>query len=575
MVRSMEGEGQLKRLGWLLPLRLASYVILFTVVVLRLDYPSYLHLPFVTYSVLTLGFAVLLAVSDRQKFQLLSSIVIGLQFVLEIIVESAIIYATGGVNSPFSALFLLTIVSVALTYHLVGTLMVASFVSISYTFIIWLGLAGTDGVLPFHRVLSTVFSSQDSVFYSIFLHILIFYLVAFISGYLAERLKARDRQLADTSRELRKARLETDDILRHLNSGLLTIDAGGCIVFFNRAAERILDYREEDVKGMRCDEVFAERMPNLASALMNDLATRVQHPRKEIEILNADRTSIPLGLSTSPLTEDGGMLRGLIAIFSDLTDAKLLEGKVRAADRLAAVGELSASIAHEIRNPLAAISGSVEVLDGELQLKGENSRLMQLIVKESHRLSRILSEFLLYAKIDRPIYNKVELCHLVNEVIRILYHQPSFHENMKINFEADESIIYVVGDEDLIKQLLLNLAVNACEAFEVKGDQLTFRIAADPADGAVKLYVQDNGPGIPTENMKRIYEPFYSTKKQGTGLGLAIVHRVCVVLQLDISINSQLDEGTTFMIEFETYKSDKINIPAVESETGTPLSEMA
>ncbi|MEA3297734.1 MAG: ATP-binding protein, partial [candidate division Zixibacteria bacterium] len=404
-----------------------------------------------------------------------------------------------------------------------------------------------------------------SVFYSIFLHILIFYLVAFISGYLAEHLKARDRQLANTSRELRKARLETDDILRNLNSGLLTIDAGGYILFYNRSAERILGYREEDVKGMRCDEVFAERMPNLALTLMDSLSNREQHPRKEIEILNAKDTIIPLGLSTSPLMEDEGTLRGLIAIFSDLTDAKLLEAKVRAADRLAAVGEMSASIAHEIRNPLAAISGSVEVLDSELHFEGENARLMQLIVKESHRLSRILSEFLLYARIDRPIYNKVELCHLVNEVIRILHHHPAFRENMKIDVEADESIIYVVGDEDLIKQLLLNLAVNACEEFETKGDQLTFRIAANPACGTVELYVQDNGPGISPENMKKIYEPFFSTKKQGTGLGLAIVHRVCTALQLNVSIDSQLSEGTTFMIEFEICKSDKIDPSAIDS----------
>ena len=216
---------------------------------------------------------------------------------------------------------------------------------------------------------------------------------------------------------LRRARLETDDILRHLNSGLLTVDARGNIIYFNRAAERILGYHEEDVKGMLCDEVFAERMPCLAQCLRDGLIAGLEHPRKELEITNLRGQKLPLGLSTSILREEDREMRGIIAIFSDLTEAKQLEAKVRTADRLAAVGELSASIAHEIRNPLAAISGSVEVLKREQQVSHENNRLMTLIVKESDRLTNILNEFLSYARIDRPAYNKVEICHLISEVL--------------------------------------------------------------------------------------------------------------------------------------------------------------
>ena len=550
---------RLKRLGWFLPLRLISFVILFAVVVFWIDYPKFLHLPLILYSILTLGVALLLAFERFSKYKIAAAAVVSLQFLLEIIIESCVIHATGNINSPFSALFLLTIVSAALAYRLVGTLVVASLVSLAYTFIIWLRSGESGTPLYFPNALKSLVSAQDAVFYSIFLHILIFYLIAFISGYLAERLEARDRQLADTSRALKRAKLETDDILRHLSSGLLTVDAFGNIIFFNRAAENILGYREEEVKGMRCDKVFADRMPELARDLMDGLKRVVSHPRQEITILDYKRQTIPLGLSTSILKEESGALRGFIAIFTDLTEAKQLESKVRAADRLAAVGELSASIAHEIRNPLAAISGSVEVLDKELSLQGENKQLMELIVKESHRLSRILSEFLQYARIDRPAYNKVELCHLINDVIQILHHQPSFTTDMKINFESDNSIVYVVGDEDLIKQLLINLAVNATEALEENGDELSFRLAIDTVGGIVDLYIQDNGSGIKPENVRRVYQPFFSTKKQGSGLGLAIVHRICSALNVDISFDSQVDQGTTFRVEFKTYKNERIN----------------
>jgi len=560
----MERHNRLRRLGWFLPLRLASYVILMSVVVFWMGYPKYLQFQVVLYSLLTLGFVVGLAFEKRIRLNSVVQTIIGLQFLFEIAIESGVIYATGNVNSSFSALFILTIVSAALAYRLVGTLVIASLVSVAYAFIVWVGLVtGTDSAITV-RTLKTIFSVHDSVFYSIFLHILIFYLVAFISGYLAERSSTQDQKLADTSRALRRAKLETDDILRHLNSGLITLDTHGYIIYFNRAAERILGYSEEQVRGMLCCEVFAERMPNLADSLMEGIKQGIVHPRKEIEIINGDRKRVPLGLSTSILTEEESNLRGVIAIFSDLTEAKELENKVRAADRLAAVGELSASIAHEIRNPLAAISGSVEVLSREIAVSGDNARLMELIVKESDHLSKILSDFLTYARITRPVYNKVELCHIIGDVIEVLHHHDAYHGGISIRLESNESIVYVVGDEDLIKQLLMNLTLNACESFDASGGEIIFRVVEDRSVGTVELHIQDNGPGIAQENLGRIFEPFFSTKKQGTGLGLSIVHRIVNALQLDLNIDTQPGHGTRFLIRLRSYLQEK---PDVQDQT--------
>ncbi|MFC1475208.1 nitrogen regulation protein NR(II) [Candidatus Zixiibacteriota bacterium] len=546
---------KLKVFGWFLPLRLAQYIILFGVVVFWMNYPQFIRSQFVLYSILTLCFSVFLAAEKKYKLKNVTSILIGLQFLFELIIESSIIYSTGNINSPFSVLFILTIISAALVYRLIGSLILASLTSVAYAFIIWLGLGWRDDPELSMKALKTIFSTQDSVFYSIFLHILIFYLVAFISGYLSERLKERDKLLEVASQALKKAKLETDDILKHLNSGLLTIDANGYIIYFNRAAEKILGYREEDVKGMHCKDVFAERMPDLSSSLLAGIRANIEHPRKEIAILNHDGGQVPLGLSTSILREIDHGMRGIIAIFSDLTEAKLLESKVRIADRLSAIGELSASIAHEIRNPLAAISGSVEVLKSDLDVSGENKRLMNLIIKESDRLTNLLNEFLTYAKIDRPKYQKVELLHIVSDVIEILHHHRSFSDNININIDSDESIIYVVGDEGLIKQLLLNIAVNACEAFIAQKGSLIFRLVYKKDVGKIELYIQDDGPGIDPDLLKDIYNPFFSTKKEGTGLGLSIVQKICSALKLYISVDSQIDEGTTFMIEFNVYQN--------------------
>jgi two-component system sensor histidine kinase PilS (NtrC family) len=549
----MRKHTNLERIDWFLPLRLTTYVILLAAIVLWAHNPPFLQIPFIIYSSLTLGIAFLLSGKNRIKFAFVIPWIVALHFVCEVIIETVVVSSTGDLGSPFTAMYILTIVSAALVYRLNGTILMASIVSITLMLAVWIEKFNENmeefSLDEFVRVLN----GKEQTVYSMFFHVLILYLVAFISGYLAERLKQRDRQLADTSQALKKAKLETDDILRHLSSGLMTVDANGMVMFFNKAAERILGYSEDDVKGFRCDEVFSNRMPELSKCILAGIVNRMEFPRRELEITNNQGQRVPLGLSTSVLTEENGTIRGVIAIFSDLTDAKELEGKVRAADRLAAVGELSACIAHEIRNPLAAISGSVEVLKKELALAGENKQLMELIVKESDRLTKMLTKFLQYARIERSSFNKVELCHVISETIEILYHQESMSPNIEIEFISEDSIVYVIGDEDLIKQILINLAANACEAIGESTGKITFKVLNDPDNGIVKLLISDNGPGIAPDILRKIYQPFFSTRKTGTGLGLSIVHRIAETLGLDLRVNSKLAEGTTFELCFKTY----------------------
>ncbi len=554
-------------LRWFLPFRLATYVVLLIVIIFWLHAPGWAQAVFVLYSLLTLAMAASTTFADRLASRWIAPVVTTLQFAAEIAIESAIVFSTGDINSPYLGLFLLTIVSAALVYQLVGTLVTASAAAIAYSIVVWLskfGQGAIDGADP-----ESLWLAERATLYSLLLHLLVFYLVAFISGMLAHRLRAQEEQLADTSLALRRARLETDDILRHLNSGLLTIDHFGTIVYFNRTAERILGYEEDRVRGIPCIRAFGERMPVLASCLMDGIQNGIEHPRREIEIIDSRGQGLPIGLSTSILRDEHQRPRGVIGIFSDLTGAKELEEKVRAADRLAAVGELSASIAHEIRNPLAAISGSVEVLRAELPVSGENARLMNLIVKESHRLSRTLTDFLTYARIGRKSYERVELCHLVTEAIQIVSHHHSYHSTILLSVQAKEAFVYVAGDDDLLKQLLVNLIINSCEAIgDNRPGRVDIGISVSPAE-AVSLVVTDDGPGISSEQMDHIFEPFYSTKKDGTGLGLAIVQRICSLLKLSITVESRPESGTTFRVEFPVMDRAE---EAGQRSVATPLS---
>ena len=534
-----------------------------------MKYPGYLSFPYFAYSLLTLLLPIILLLRRWIDIKSLLGLIPFLQSLSEIIVEVGIIYTTGNIQSAFSGLFILTIISSALVSNLAGTLGVASIISVSYAFISWFGLAISGEPGSAARALETIFSTQDAAFYSIFLHILTFYLVAFISGFLVERLKRRDVQLASASLALKQARLDTDDILRHLNSGLLTVDKDGYIIFFNRAAEEILGYSESAIRGQHLHEAFSQRMPQLANNLDDDLQSHKRSPRNEIEIIDQNGKSVPLGISISLLMDERDNIRGIIAIFQDLTDTKELEEKIRISDRMAAIGELSASIAHEIRNPLAAISGSVEVLKSELEVDGQNQRLMDLIVKETSRLNKILSDFLIYARTNRSIFSRIELCHLISDVFEIIKRHPSYRPEITLRFSAPDFYIYTFGDEDKTKQILINLVVNSCEAIENDGGEVLVRIRPS-AESTVVIEVIDNGIGMDSACIPRIFDPFYTTKKDGTGLGLAIVQRLAEGLNIDLAVKTSKDEGTAFILRFNQIPDERATI----SERQTQLPEI-
>ena len=554
------------KIPWLLLSRLSIFILLLIIVVLFFRAPHSLVLPFTIYSMVTLALLLLIAFGLNRTHQLLFGTGIIIQFVLEVGIETGVVHYTGGMDSSFAILFILTILSASLVYRLIGSAIIAGLSSLGYVVLLW-----SEEGMEFS--LKSLQMASDASFYKAFLYVCTFFLVAFISGYLAQKLKVKGEELWSASLELNKIRTDTGEILRHLKSGLITIDAWGRIVYFNRAAEEILGYSEAEVKDLDCREAFKERMPELADKILQVIKYHQEDSRGLLYINSKNNRKIPIGISTSILKDNRHGTRGVIAIFQDITEVLKLEEKIRIADRLAAVGELSAGIAHEIRNPLAAISGSVEVLKEELSLSGENQKLLDLIIKETGRLNRILTDFLNYARIGPSLLSKVELVHLLDEVIEIAKKHPSFNSTISINKLISSRALYVLGEENQIKQIILNLLVNALECMEGKGgeilvtdkslsqmDQFYFNGEEPEESKWIPLAIVDQGKGMTEEQKEKIFSPFYSTKKNGTGLGLAIVQRLVNNLGGKIEFRSQLEEGSTFVVYLQKYTSEKVKL---------------
>lgn len=541
--------------SWFLPLRLTIFLIVIAILLVAGKNRTEVYIPFLIYSALTLIFLFALSFKLPERYPILSRAIILFQIISELVVESVIIRVTGDIASPFAAMFLMTIVSAALAFQLVGTLFTATMASMAYGVAIWIStgerLPGSISL----DILKSVYTANDDLFYKLFLYICIFYLVAFVAGYLSQKIKSKEQELRAASESLARAKLETDEILKNLHSGLITIDHFGRVVYFNEAAEKITGFREYEIKGKSCLNVFAERMPQFSERLLSVLKSSKHAQRCEISIVGMNGEDLPIGVSTSLLEDEARGVRGVIGIFQDLTEAKELERKMRRADKLAAVGELSASIAHEIRNPLASISGSVEILKQELKLNGENRRLMDLIVKEASRLSNILTDFLVYARVKQPAFNKVEANRMVSDVIEIIKQHPAHKDSIVIKTDSDDTTVYVSGDEEQIRQILLNLMVNAMESFEENKGIVEVKIAGNSQlhPDQVRISVHDNGKSMSREIQEKIFTPFFSTKKEGTGLGLAMVKRLVENLGGKIWVDSSQHGGTTLTFTLRKY----------------------
>ena len=501
----------------------------------------------VTCLVLTAGVVLLWVASDRMPLRALTAVlavdyaaIVGgvvavflgaprrvvqsVQIVVDILVITACIHLTGGLESRFTVFYFFPLVMAAYEMRQKGALYtaaVASAVMLSYTF-----LVAAERLVPVDiEFRSGVVENGALILTHAMVSLLL--VIGYVAGEMAGRLDRKARLLAHRSDELDHVRRETQSILDHMGSGVMTLDSDGVVRRMNPAAERILGLDRIVLEGRKVADGLASIMPILVGHLMECVVEGRSADRVELHIERSDGSVAPIGLSVNSMCDADGYRVGVVAVFQDLSTVVRMRERMRSNDRLAAMGELSASIAHEIRNPLASIRGSVELLQGELDLDGENARLFELIHRESARLNRLIEDFLEYARLRPPQPRNVRLNDVIGDIEDLLHNHDVLETRGRLEILSGDTDVIVHVDEELIRQVFLNLGLNAFEAMDGAGS-LRVSVAVRPNHLPPEVVVRfiDEGHGIDDEHLGRIFEPFYTTKANGTGLGLPMAHRI-------------------------------------------------
>lgn len=455
-----------------------------------------------------------------------------LQIAWDLLFVSVLILLTGGVESVFSFAYLLVIVSASFLLSRRLTVLAAACAVIMFGGILDLQF------LNYLHSFNLFRSVSDGTFFSaLFVHGVAFFLTSILSGTLAERWRQSEKELRRKTVDYAELEKMNRTILSHISSGLLLISSTGKIRSFNRAATTITGLSLADVYDQDATRIF----PGLA---VGSTAAKKPLNRSEGYYVRKNGDKLILGYATTPAKGGQGEDLGVLVTFQDLTQLKKVEEDLKRTDRLAAVGRLAAGMAHEIRNPLASISGSVQLLMEAGTVEPEDLHLMGIVVKEADRLNELLTDFLAFAKPKQPIKRSVNVASILDQLVEMLAADPRFEQ---IEIAKKYPVVFNLSlDRGLILQILWDLAINATEAMEGTG-QLTFSVEQGHVPSIV---IEDSGPGIDDEIQGRIFEPFFSTKEKGTGLGLATVYSVIEAHGGMVTVERGSSGGARFSLLF-------------------------
>ncbi len=357
------------------------------------------------------------------------------------------------------------------------------------------------------------------------LHMSVFVVCGMISADQARRLAARRAEKLHSDQRVLRSQCELRNVVDSLRSGLITVDTRGVVTRVNPACCEILRLDAQHMLGERLELVLADGMEDLAAIILPVACGGPPVSRGEVTVRCRGRLT-PLGMNVNPMIDHDGAVIGAIMIFADLTHEKEMTERLRENDRLAAIGELSASIAHEIRNPLASIRGSVEMLAGELDLVGYQRQLLELVLKESGRVNTIINDFLAYSRMRPSAVRRFAAADFRDEILLLIeQHVAAKNGDVRVSCELGSEDMAVAADPGQLTQMALNLAINSCEAMHYRG---RLRLALNLVENAesCELVVTDNGPGIEDDIRDSLFSPFKTTKEGGTGLGLSVVARI-------------------------------------------------
>jgi two-component system sensor histidine kinase PilS (NtrC family) len=478
------------------------------------------------------------------------SINVMIQIAGDLSVETLLVYFTGGLDSPFSFLYLVSIITASMLMYRRGGLLAASGAVILYGVLVDLLYYR---VLPMPAQSLPIDWSASRLYFNMAANFSGFYATALLTSYLSEQLQRTALELDANRQNLAELRALNQNVVESIPSGLITLSSFGTASFVNPAGSQILQMEPLTILGRHVTELgffdferWNEAREELAAGIV---------VRKEIDDVAADGTARNIGFAVSPLSTLDGKAAGYTLIFQDLTDMKKLEAELRLKDRMAAVGELSAGIAHEIRNPLAAIAGSAQVLKGSKSLTPQEQRLMSIVLKESERLNKSISDFLRFVRPQERRALEYDVAASLAETLELLANSPELHEQHEIRHEIVPPSFHLVGDADQIRQVFWNLARNAVQAMPL-GGVLTVRATVE--DDSYRITFSDNGRGMSAADLSRLFQPFRTNFPTGTGLGMAISYRIVQEHGGKIEVTSTEGAGSAITVSLPVSKTSGV-----------------
>lgn len=496
----------------------------------------------IIYAVITVMYALSIAYALLLRKEKYFKFNVYFQLAVDVCLITILVYLTGSIGSNYSLLYSLAIIYSAIFLGRGGALVFATLCSVAYGLALELEYYG---VIPAFYSMSYDYSLQSGdVFIRVLVHMLSFYVLAFLASFVVEQEKQTRTLLKEKESAFDQLDLLFRSIIESMDTGVMTTALDGRIKTFNRAAEAITGFRFSAVENTRFQKIF----PEMSAIITVDVPDYLQ-VRREIRIAAKNGAQICLGCSIFKLKNRRGVQVGHIVIFQDLTEIKRMEEKLEKSKRLALIGEMAAGLAHEMRNPLASITGSIQMLQQRVLMAGTDQQLMQIILRSKDRLEHFVRDFLLLARPVPESRQSVDIGKIVQDSIENIKIARDWNDAVKVAAKFSKNN-EAWANKEQISQIIQNLLMNAAQAIEGAGNILIeIKTVALPGEGNyVEIKISDDGCGIEEKDLKNVFEPFYTSKEKGTGLGLAIVSRIVDGYGGRISLESKVALGTTVLV---------------------------
>ena len=537
-------------LTWLVKVRILILMVLLAIeiTVIRLTPSPVPLVPFLTgmvlWFVLSLFFLFLVSVWNETRLQAI------LQVLADLAMVSLVVHLTGGIDSSLNFLYPLVIIVASMLLPRAW-----SYLSAALAFILF----GAVLELGYYEVIPSYTNSHPklkALQVVIFVNLFAYFAIAYLAGLLVTKLRQADTQLKNASGALENLQALHENIVQSMSGGVITTGLDGRITLVNRAAQQLLAFSEDELRGRAVAELFQDPLP--AVGARSDAEVRYTAG-------NGFRKTFRVLVSALNVSARGDL--GFVYTFDDLTEIRRLEREVRMQDRLAAVGRLAAAIAHEIRNPLTSIAGSVSMLSDAPTLSPEERHLLEIVTRESDRLNGIITDFLAYSRGKQYRFERVNLIPLLEDTLTLIEHRLAAEDaDIRVERNFHEREACVLADGDKLKQVFWNFCENAVRAMKTTGGRLTVELCERGPDWEMNF--ADTGPGIQPQQTEKIFEPFQSSFEGGTGLGLAIVYQIVQAHEGKVWARSEVGKGTSFVLRLR-----RVDLPAAADPT--PMSKIA